>query len=897
MWAEMKRKKYLKTAEGESPTSVSDSDSSDDNPPRRVKVLHKKATEKQPQIDMEEQRLLMRKQAEGGPIHTPLLSTQFASLCQQVEIPPTEFQTILELVEKVEEIVSQINPNFNTRVTLFRHFYLKLGDPFVVPRSNSNQTEPLLMYLSDKSYQPLKLSPENLQQLRLSENSEFKPICEKSEDENVEGGIHLVDKQSDLKFKLVTDSVYQTEVVTCELMKYLLKFDPRARSLLILLRYWAIENDVTLNEEDTSHSPALDWMCLFYLGKEKIIPMPLKLMNRLTNGVSSVPFEEDNNLIKNWKETHKTPEEGTHNYVLNILHLATGFFDYFTSSNFRSVVLKTRDIVRDFIHGRKCQDKMYLMQPVASTLRFPVCQEKFENVVQPLMRKTLVKLNFYLKNLQENKQVAEVELKFLFQCKKENIYDIGNNFAPLEMEPDQRAAVEIADVEMEEKNKNIMNALCDCESEGSENSVGCDESSLLHKFSILMKNIIISEAEWKRREDLQKFLNSFFDKNVYPRCQLLMFRNGHLQLNNGERNDDDDLIYFCLDYPGLYSKDATGTRYVLLDNEKGGKLIDAVKTLGNYSDEAERLLLAPLVPSVIGDEEKLHVFQCEEEAFPFKFCVATPYYLPEVQASRLVQYLSTFDPRVKPLMALILRWAKINQIQLGKDDTPNLIGFAPDPSLLEWLVICYLCGKEVIPTPEEILAQHSDGKLIFDGVNIGFKMDSQYPQDWRRRRSCDAETSEEDKIVNVIELAQSFFRLWRKFGEKAKLHPRLIDLKSCRWFRKDELELEGLEINDEEAGEDLLQSNDTLKRLHSEPTISQNFFSGDEGVTILHPLYVKYGFSFCSDKFLNEICPKMWATEKKLVDMLEDYKTYMKAKVHKQKRQKLSYTLESVLLV
>jgi len=338
----------------------------------------------------------------------------------------------------------------------------------------------------------------------------------------------------------------------------------------------------------------------------------------------------------------------------------------------------------------------------------------------------------------------------------------------------------------------------------------------------------------------------------------------------------------------LYYEEGTSGRGVLSANLKNEELIEAIKTLGKYPEDAQRLLLAPMeqVAPAIGSPEGMLEFPMED-GIPFKFCIAPPFYLPEVQASRLAQYLCTFDPRVKPLMAVVFYWAKVNNIRLGKEGA-STFGFAPDPSLLEWMVLYLLCGSELLPTPEEVCSRHPEGKILFEGINIGFKVDPSHAREWRARYN---ETDEEQKILSVLELALKFFRFWSRLGKRAKKHPRVVDLLQCRHFRKDEIV--DLSMDDDDKIKTFSETTgisiQALSVLHVEPIIRQAFYSQTEAITFLHPLHIKYGYSFSSQNFVDSVCPKMRSVAGKLEKMLEGYRSG--------RQMNLGFTIETVLSV
>jgi len=161
-----------------------------------------------------------------------------------------------------------------------------------------------------------------------------------------------------------------------------------------------------------------------FLGRRKVIPKPFEVVNNrpLTSsafdyiGIDINPpvyFRVDNEFINTWKGKNQQfiPQEGTDQYILNVLELARDFFQYFSSSNFRGVILKTFDVVQSKVEARRrrvkvtrfstgdadWENRINLIQPLAPCHRFPIVQETFERVVQPLMKTSLNKISLFKK--------------------------------------------------------------------------------------------------------------------------------------------------------------------------------------------------------------------------------------------------------------------------------------------------------------------------------------------------------------------------------------------------------------------------------------------------------------------------------------------------------------------
>jgi len=270
-------------------------------------------------------------------------------------------------------------------------------------------------------------------------------------------------------------------------------------------------------------------------------------------------------------------------------------------------------------------------------------------------------------------------------------------------------------------------------------------------------------------------------------------------------------------------------------------------------------------PQVIGTQQHIPLFSFDQ----MEMLIANTSFLPEVQACRLLQYFCTLDARVKPLITVIFYWAKLNNIRLEKriqvdlDDPSTFtveVGLASDQSLLEWLAIFFLCQHKILPSPKEICdrctGKGRDATLIFEGIDIGFNSDPDYAQEMSDRFGEPSDG--EQHAETIFRLAGDFFQFWCQFGIRAAHQPMIIDLKNGNCFEKN-LILENLK-NTPSLNREYEITVQDLKILDSKQTVRQNFYSTEELVTVLHPLHIKYGFTFCSKSFVESVCPKMGLT-------------------------------------
>jgi len=228
--------------------------------------------------------------------------------------------------------------------------------------------------------------------------------------------------------------------------------------------------------------------------------------------------------------------------------------------------------------------------------------------------------------------------------------------------------------------------------------------------------------------------------------------------------------------------------------------------------------------------------------------------LPEVQACRLISYLCSFDPRVKPLLTVIRYWAKVNDIRLAKPSSGR--HHPPDPAALDWLVIFFLCyKKKMVPTPRQVVDQ-PHAKLMLENFDIGFSTGSKFAQEFSQ---YEEEEGEDVRVFNIFSLAKQLFKFYSHelgLGEK-----KLV------------LNMKDGEIIPMEAFHGKVSSIPTnLTQIEIEMTRKGNVTTNNAVLSLLHPLYLRQGFSFCDKTFVSLVCPKMAITRKKMEKVLTKYK-------------------------
>ncbi|CAL8143365.1 unnamed protein product [Orchesella dallaii] len=368
--------------------------------------------------------------------------------------------------------------------------------------------------------------------------------------------------------------------------------------------------------------------------------------------------------------------------------------------------------------------------------------------------------------------------------------------------------------------------------------------SLSTQYDLICQEIEITDEDYKTADT---FLHKVYTHVVktFPSCQIVWFRNYYLKLKSTSSSED---LTFFIDQKGLYGKHEADTvassyGFPAISKEKLDQLIfnipnlkiSSVLTQGNGNQGGRQ-------------------FICRSNNLKFTL-VSIPFVmLPEIQACRLVDYFCLFDPRVKPLLTVIRYWAKTNEIRL---DNPNETSCkrAQEPAVLDWMVMFFLTHKmKMLPTPREI-TEGSHPKLRYFTVNIGITTDPSVARiNWKRYKK----PNREQHVLNVFNLTNKFFKFYSK------------DLGLDKGKRVALNTMDGEVIRMDNFGKplDLPSKLAVSERKLGREEILEGKFESDS-LHLLHPLYLRHGFSFCNDNFMSRVLPSMRTTREQLEQALE----------------------------
>ncbi|CAL8121464.1 unnamed protein product [Orchesella dallaii] len=289
----------------------------------------------------------------------------FDDICDEIVIPDKSFNLALDIMEKCRQVFATRYPSCN--LYMFRHWYLQL---------KTMGTNELLFCLDangqlandDPSASNLVtaffLSTTDIEKFLTSPSAqEILPGVRKLEEieENGESrAFQFVHEPSGLKFSIVADSLFLTEVQTCRLVKYLWEFDPRVRPFFILILYWAKQNLIELSypiykDPVKSHAfapepAALEWLMLTFLARKGVVPKPFEILVRphkqlLLFKKGDVGFATDAQFVSEWSAKHaaNVPPQNSNEFFLNVMELVRDFFVEISKLRSGRWIVNTRD--------------------------------------------------------------------------------------------------------------------------------------------------------------------------------------------------------------------------------------------------------------------------------------------------------------------------------------------------------------------------------------------------------------------------------------------------------------------------------------------------------------------------------------------------------------------------
>ncbi|CAL8140290.1 unnamed protein product [Orchesella dallaii] len=371
---------------------------------------------------------------------------------------------------------------------------------------------------------------------------------------------------------------------------------------------------------------------------------------------------------------------------------------------------------------------------------------------------------------------------------------------------------------------------------------------LFTQYNSIRQEIEISDEELIIASNLMKMLQIQVSTR-FPDSQLVWYRNWYLNLKS---NATDELVFF-VDQKGTYGKNSTDIvithkdQFPFLEKETPNELFLNIPHL-------------PITAVTQADDDVIKYgqqFLCKTSNLLFTVARTPGSRLAESQACRLVAYYCSFDSRVKPLITVIRYWAKVNGIQLA-DPNERSVRRAPDPAALDWLVIFFLCRKNILLTPRNV-TKGSHPKLKLEGIDIGFSEDPRFA----RRFSDDHEHENELHWFNVFKLAKGFFMFYAKELKLETGKQIVLNMRDGEAFG-----LNQLLRDDWHMSTNLTLSEIKLARAGK----MRNGKGGGKIIQLLHPLHLKHGFSFCPDNFVSSVCPVMKITGDKLERALALYK-------------------------
>ncbi|ODM90849.1 Poly(A) RNA polymerase cid13 [Orchesella cincta] len=647
----------------------------------------------------------------NDPEPTQPLHNYYSSICQLIEIPDDEHKTALELLESLGTVFAQQFPR--NQLICFRNWYLKL--------QNTSPSNELIIFLDQKGmYDTLATNEAACVAIRLnnlpSVKNEILHTFSTSPEVRRLGIVltkkypfHLSDDAiqfhcgtNGLTFSLVPQPFLLPEIQTCRLVWYLCSFDPRVKPLLTVIRYWAKVNEVRLGKPGVpvfSHAPdpaALDWLVIFFLcHRMRILPSPREITERphskiLIQGVD-IGFAQDSSYAQQFSSRYLQPDKELH--AFNVFWLAKKMFQFYSKElhlGTRKFVLNARDgeviTMREFLcvktmlktklsHDERISARKEILNeriiPNLVLLHPSITVMGSHSVTRLLHKVGEILSSFGGPEVRVNKQLVQVKkagecLELEWQLMTTMTQSVLEEEFENKPDSDAQESTSPSPPNMFSLDTAIVEEDAG-QTQNSPQQVPEEVKPLVDHYHSIRQEIEIPDDEYKTAQEFLKMFENLLSEQ-FSLCKLIWYRNWYLKLKNPS-SAQNDLVFF-LDSKGIYATcSASGTGEngpnVIVDVKK--KVIEQAffRTELAHSLRIQKLITKSLCPEAHSDCHP-QTFYCKEHNFVLSILSTPALVLPEIQACRLLSYLCTFDPRVKPLLTLIRYWAKINEINLGQ---------------------------------------------------------------------------------------------------------------------------------------------------------------------------------------------------------------------------------------
>lgn len=355
-------------------------------------------------------------------------------------------------------------------------------------------------------------------------------------------------------------------------------------------------------------------------------------------------------------------------------------------------------------------------------------------------------------------------------------------------------------------------------------------SPLQSQWNLVVTSAELSSSEVDEAKDVITVLTDLL--HIYqPQGRLLLLRNYYLRLANTNQKV---LLLNPFIPPTSEASSLSSTTIDKATKDSILKHPDFTSKLQEFSRISYENCRTPGIP-----------YRNPHTSFRFNF-ITLPLAIGEGFLSELLQYLTTFDPRVRPLLTIVHYWAVSNSVTISEPsrDKENDHDNCPEPIALEWMVILFLINARILPSIRSILDKpHTPVEICKKGTHghdIGFTPDPEYSKQWKSNVVVPSQDSDAF-LTNVIELAADFFQFYPE-----TLH------QGCWILNPKDGEL--IKRDGSRCGKSSLSKEDMSKimKLQESETFCQSkphLVIANYRIYMLHPLVVTWRLSFSMEKW------------------------------------------------
>jgi len=367
------------------------------------------------------------------------------------------------------------------------------------------------------------------------------------------------------------------------------------------------------------------------------------------------------------------------------------------------------------------------------------------------------------------------------------------------------------------------------------------------QFKAILSSVDVSKAELKQVSQILEKVKAQIALE-YPDCQVDLFRYD-LRSKNPFCGD---ILIFCQDGPPQPTSAHGGIRALHLNNVV--RLVEQEPSFLTFFEEDDPKYKQSRQFQLISSSSESEG-QCQGSSSwvsspltPYSnfWLVSSLVYLVEVQLSRLLDYMMTFDHKCSLLNSLLHYFCTVNSCYFGGDTSTTS---RSKVEAMQWLLIFFMSREKLIPTVREVMSQPHPTIIIVHGtargfidVDIGFGTEEEYRFNWKWEKGTLEEEINDmnDKFVGkVMSLFKRFLMFLGQIDPEGALVLNTRDSEILNRVRLDKL-------CSKEWGSKLPK---VERRMVKNSNVHIRAQLDKWPFTLVHPLIADWNLGYCPEEF------------------------------------------------